>query len=174
MLEKNRPPGGLNRGFTVCKFIGTKESVCLRIEFNSQRTGLGHQHGRRFIVLGHQYGRRDVMWKHSINVLYLIHDVEIPETKRFYCQGAWIGYNIEYACGVDRRKVGWSVYGHVIAEFSRMDRFSKLWGFELSPWSNKISAQNFKHYVTSMDRKMSPRYTQVMMVSVYSSLTAVN
>ena len=38
-----------------------------------------------------------------------------------------------YACGVDGRKVGWSVYGHVIAEFSRMDRFSKLWGFELSP-----------------------------------------
>ena len=79
-----------------------------------------------------------------------------------------------YACGADGRKVGWSVYGHVIAEFSRMDRFSKLWGFELSPWSNKISAQNFKHYVTSMDRKKSPRYTQVMMVSVYSSLTAVN
>ena len=52
-----------------------------------------------------------------------------------------------YACGADGRKVGWSVYGHVIAEFSRMDRFSKLWGFELSPWSNKISAQNF-NYVT--------------------------
>ena len=80
-----------------------------------------------------------------------------------------------YACGADRRKVGWSVYGHVLAEFSRMDRFSiKLWGFELSLWSNKIYAQNFKHYVTSMDRKMSPRSTQVMMVSVYSSLTAVN
>ena len=45
--------------------------------------------------------------------------------------------------------------GHVIAEFSRIDRFSKL-------------------SVTSMDRKMSPRYSQVMMVSVYSSLTAVN
>ena len=30
------------------------------------------------------------------------------------------------------RKVGWSVYGHVIAEFSKMDRFPKLWGFELS------------------------------------------
>ena len=30
-------------------------------EYNSQRIGLGHQHGRRFIVLGHQYGRRDVM-----------------------------------------------------------------------------------------------------------------
>ena len=67
----------------------------MRKEFNSQRTGLGHQHGRRFIVLGHQYGRRDVMWKHFINVLYLHHNVEIPETKRFYCQGGWIGYNIE-------------------------------------------------------------------------------
>ena len=82
-----------------------------------------------------------------------------------------------YACGADGRKdgkVGWSVYGHVIAKFSKMDRFSKLWDFELRPWSNKISAQNFKHYVTSIDRKMSPRSTQVMMVSVYSSLTAVN
>ena len=42
-----------------------------------------------------------------------------------------------YACGVDGRKVGWSVYGHVIAKCSRMDRFSKLWGsaqnIELSP-----------------------------------------
>ena len=73
-----------------------------------------------------------------------------------------------YACGADGRKVGWLLYGHVITEFSRMDRFSKLWGFELSPWSNKISAQDFKHYVTSIDRKMSPRSTQVMMVSVYS------
>ena len=45
--------------------------------------------------------------------------------------------------------------GHVIAEFSRMDRFSKL-------------------RVTSMERKMSPRYSQVMMVSVYSNLKAVN
>ena len=79
-----------------------------------------------------------------------------------------------YACGADRRKVGLSVYGHMITEFSRMDRFSKVWGFELSPWSNKISAENFTNYVTSMDRKMSPRYSQVMMVRVYPSLTAVN
>ena len=55
-----------SRGQHLCKFIGTKESVCIRKEFNSHRTGLGHQHGRRFIVLGHQYGHRDVMWKHSI------------------------------------------------------------------------------------------------------------
>ena len=50
----------------LCKFIGTKESVCIRKHFNSQRIGLGHQHGRRFIFLGHQYGRRDVTWKHSV------------------------------------------------------------------------------------------------------------
>ena len=30
-------------------------------ELNSQRIGLGDQHGRRFIVLGHQYGRH---WRH--------------------------------------------------------------------------------------------------------------
>ena len=53
----------------LCKFIGTKESVCIRKEFNSHGTGLGHQHGHRFIVLGNQYGRCDVMWKHSIMTL---------------------------------------------------------------------------------------------------------
>ena len=50
-----------SRGQHLCRFIGTKESVCIRKEFNSQRIDLGHQHGCRFIVLGHQYGRRDVM-----------------------------------------------------------------------------------------------------------------
>ena len=35
-------------------------------EFNSHGTALGHQRGRRFIVLGHQYGHRDVMCKRSI------------------------------------------------------------------------------------------------------------
>ena len=46
-----------SRGQHLCKFIETKESVCIRKEFNSHRTGLGHQHGGRFIVLGHQHGR---------------------------------------------------------------------------------------------------------------------
>ena len=50
-----------SRGQHICKFIGTKESVYIRKEFNSHRTGLGLLHGRRSIVLGHQYGRRDVM-----------------------------------------------------------------------------------------------------------------
>ena len=82
-----------------------------------------------------------------------------------------------YACGADGRRVGWSVYGHVISKCSRTDRFSELWGsaqnIELSPWSNKISAENYKK-VTSMGGKTSPRYSQVMMVSECSSLTAVN
>ena len=43
------------------KFIKTKESVYIRKEITSHRTGLKHQHGRRSIVLEHQYGRRDVM-----------------------------------------------------------------------------------------------------------------
>ena len=50
-----------SHGQHLCKFIGTKGSVCIRKAFNTHGTGLGHQHGRRFIVLGHQYGRRDVM-----------------------------------------------------------------------------------------------------------------
>ena len=37
-----------------------------------------------------------------------------------------------YTYGADGRKVRWSVYGHVIAEFSGMDRFSKLWGSKLN------------------------------------------
>ena len=58
-----------SRAQHLCKCFGTTESVCIRKEFNSQRIGLGHQHGRRFIVLGHQNGRRDVMWKDSIGAL---------------------------------------------------------------------------------------------------------
>ena len=50
-----------SRGLHLCKCFGTKEIICIRKEFISHGTGLGHQHGRRFIVLGHQYGRRDVM-----------------------------------------------------------------------------------------------------------------
>ena len=50
-----------SRGQHLCSFIGTKESTCMRKEFNSQRISLVHQHGRHFIVLEHQYGPRDVM-----------------------------------------------------------------------------------------------------------------
>ena len=50
-----------SRGQHICEFIGTKESVCIRKEFNSHRIVLVHQNGRRFIVLEHKYCRRDVM-----------------------------------------------------------------------------------------------------------------
>ena len=59
----------------LCKIIGTKESVFIRREFNSHRTGLEHQDGRCFFILKHQYGHCDVMLKLSI-VLY--------ETSTFY------------------------------------------------------------------------------------------
>ena len=43
-----------SRGQQLSKFIGTKESFSHKKSFNSHRIGLGHQHGRRFIVLEHQ------------------------------------------------------------------------------------------------------------------------
>ena len=59
-------------GQHLCKFIGTKESVYRKKRVqHPHRTGLGHKHGRRFIVLGHKYGRYDVMWKHTIGTLSL-------------------------------------------------------------------------------------------------------
>ena len=55
-----------SRGQNLCKCMGKTEIFYIKKEFNSHRTGLGRQHGRRFIVLGHKYGRRDVMWIRSI------------------------------------------------------------------------------------------------------------
>ena len=57
------------RGQHLSKFIGTKESVYIRKEFNSHRISLEHKYGRRFIVLGHKYGRHDVMQKHTLGFL---------------------------------------------------------------------------------------------------------
>ena len=61
LLQNLNLCGFHSRGQHLYKFIRTKESLCIRKESNSQMIGLGHQHGRHFIVLGHQYGRRDVM-----------------------------------------------------------------------------------------------------------------
>ena len=55
-----------SRDYRPYWFTETKESICRKIEFNSQRFSLGHRHGRHFFVLGHRHGRRDVMWKHSL------------------------------------------------------------------------------------------------------------
>ena len=50
-----------SRGQHLFKFIATKESVYLRKEFNSHRTGLGHK-----------YGRHDVKWKHTIGAIHKV------------------------------------------------------------------------------------------------------
>jgi hypothetical protein len=50
-----------SRGQQPCTFIGTKENVYMRKEFNPQRIDLVQQHDRRFIVLVHHDGCRDVM-----------------------------------------------------------------------------------------------------------------
>ena len=60
-LKRNEIERSHSRGQHTCKFTKTKGSVYITKEFNSQRIGLAHQHGRRFIVLEHQYGFRDVM-----------------------------------------------------------------------------------------------------------------
>ena len=44
-----------SRGQHLCKFMWTKEIVCVSKQFNSHK-----------ICLKHQHGRRDVMWKRSI------------------------------------------------------------------------------------------------------------
>ena len=42
-------------------FNETKESICIKIELNSQRVSLVHQYGRHSFVLVHQHGRRNVI-----------------------------------------------------------------------------------------------------------------
>ena len=69
-----------SRGQRLCKLIGTKENICIRKKFNSHRTGLGHQHGRRFIVLENQHGGRDVIWKHS--TLSKVHSTTLVEKEK--------------------------------------------------------------------------------------------
>ena len=39
-----------SRGQHLCKFIESKEGVCIRKEFNFQRSGRGHQYGCRASV----------------------------------------------------------------------------------------------------------------------------
>ena len=39
-----------SRGQHLCKFIGTKETVYIRKEFNSHRIGLGHKYGRHDVM----------------------------------------------------------------------------------------------------------------------------
>ena len=74
-----------SRGQHLCKFVGTKGGVCIRKEFNSQRTVLGHRHGCRFIVLGHQYGRRDAICSASstVNINFKLADVKLESFEAY-------------------------------------------------------------------------------------------
>ena len=76
-----------SHGQHLCKFIGTQESVCIRKEYNSQRTGLGHE-----------YGCHDVMWKHSI-VAQLIAHKPVIVSSVYHFQYFW---NFDLEC-----KHGW-------------------------------------------------------------------
>ena len=48
-------------GQQLCKFIGTKENVLVRQEFNSHRVGWNTTMAAVSIFLKHHYGRHDVM-----------------------------------------------------------------------------------------------------------------
>ena len=39
-----------SRDYRPYWFTETKESICIKIEFNSQKFSLGHQHGRRDVM----------------------------------------------------------------------------------------------------------------------------
>ena len=80
----------------------TKGSICIKIEFKSQRISLVHHHGRHPFVLEHQHGRRDVMWKRSIHVIclelvyiirkrtYLLWGQIITMSNNLICLGLWL------------------------------------------------------------------------------------
>ena len=97
-----------SRGQHLCKFIGTKESVCIRKEFNSHRTGLGHQHGRRFIVLGHHYMAAMTSCE---NTLYYIFYLYLPlKAIRFFC------------CCITKKVRGWRKLTFKTTAFSKVIR----------------------------------------------------
>ena len=132
-----------SNGQHLCKFIGTKEGICIRKEFDSQRTGLGHQHGDHFIVLGHQYSHRDVMWKHSIKVeswkdaIIVITFVSCQDcmTKK------WSGsiYNqIQFLASLPRRVGGGSTACFVSPNHGRIDKVSLYYSCNTTTW--EISA----------------------------------
>ena len=74
----------LSRDHQISKFITTEQRFYVRKRFNSNNTGLGHQHGRRFTVWEHQYGRRDVMWKRFVVPFVLKVTAERKHWWRFF------------------------------------------------------------------------------------------
>ena len=61
----------LTRGQQQCKlifFFFSKESIYVRKELNFLRSGLGRQHGRRFIDLEHQHGGHSLTYVFWCNI----------------------------------------------------------------------------------------------------------
>ena len=126
-----------SRGQHLCKFIGRKESVYIRKEFKSHRTGLGHQHGRHFIVLGHKYGRHDVMWKHTIfEKTYVISN---------YRLSYYFSYS-ENVCKTAKKLFGKKscFKRHCISKFGQFDEYQML-TFFFSGWPNTLWANKRMH-----------------------------
>ena len=55
-------------GQHLCQLVGTKESIYMRKEFNSQGISLVHQYGRLSIVFEHQDVRRQASRNYQINI----------------------------------------------------------------------------------------------------------
>ena len=106
-----------------------------RKEFNSHRTGLGDQHGRRFIVLGHQYGRRDVMWKHSIHTSTFFFPFSINSNKGISIDTAR-KRALKYS-NLPRLKVIRGLSGH----YERFDRIARFTG----PSLTQFAASDVRH-----------------------------
>ena len=61
-----------SRGQHLCKFIGTKEIFLHKKTFNSRRTGLGHQHGHRFIALEQQHSHQFIVLEHQHGCRFIV------------------------------------------------------------------------------------------------------
>ena len=80
------------------------------------RIGLGHQHGRRFIVLGLQYGRRVVMWKYSIRVIAVEFVSSIKTRRRFYSHSKWtVRVSSSFTSLLHAERTSTVSYGRLIA-----------------------------------------------------------
>ena len=74
------------QGQHLCKFIGPKESVYIRKEFNVHWVCWEHQHGCCFIVLEHQYGHGDIMRKHfmpGIVILKILSFLQLIQNSQY-------------------------------------------------------------------------------------------
>ena len=88
-----------------------KRKCCIRNEFNSQRIGSGHQHGRR-----------DVMWKHSIRKLvnlYVVMQERIRNSKQQL-------YFIERQRSSKERHCPWDESHHTFCRFTTSELLAFL------------------------------------------------